>query len=78
MIAAPHQQQFQLYSGPSRRALAGVGVSLQSPCVINALDLLPVGHAIPLRCSGVDVQSTTEDTACGATKVCNSNNPKAA
>jgi hypothetical protein len=74
MIAAPHQKQFQLYSRPIQRALAGANAGYPS-CVVDALNFLPMGHAVPLH-PRVDEQSTTGAIACGATRIAYPSNPR--
>lgn len=75
MIAASHQKQFQLYSRPVRSALAGAETGVNFPNVVNALNCLSVGHAVPLH-PLVDDQSTTGTTACGATRITYPSNPR--
>lgn len=75
MIAASHQKQFQLYSRPIRLALAGAETGVDFPNVVDALNCLSLGHAVPLH-PAVDEQSTTGAIACGATRIAFPSNPR--
>ncbi|TXN33928.1 hypothetical protein [Methylobacterium sp. WL19] len=85
MIAAPHQQKLKLDWLPSRLAgrvesvvdgfLAGTPSAVNYPNVLNALNILSVGHAVP-SLPVVDDQSTTGAMVCGATRIAFPNNPR--
>lgn len=81
MIAASHQKQFQLYGRPTRLAGRDGGESVKvlagtNSHVVDAFNPLSVGHAV-LSPLGVDAQSTTDGTPCGATSIPFRSNPRA-
>jgi len=68
MIAAPHQKQFQLYSRPIQRALAGADAGYLS-CVVDAYRAARCSTSIAHAelAPAVDEQSTTEQRTWAST-----------